>query len=163
MAAKSGGDLRSTSSRSHADEAQLPGSAAGISAGHSLVAIVPVTVCPCEAAGYSHGGLAPFEQTTVEPGGTTIVVLFEGGRGLLLLKLRKPPRASGISMKIRRLTRMGSILNMTTNSRSFGSSRPGSENTQATTALHFKNIRTRCVANRQKSRCAHRRPTTRRP
>jgi hypothetical protein len=42
----------------------------------------------------------PFEQTTVEPGGTTMVVSFAGGRGLLL-KLMQPPSMSGSSTKIR--------------------------------------------------------------
>jgi hypothetical protein len=54
---------------------------------------------------YWHGGGMPFEQVTVEPGGTTIVVLFLGGGGLLLLKLQ-PPNASGSTKRIRRVARM---------------------------------------------------------
>jgi hypothetical protein len=38
----------------------------------------------------------PFEQLTVDPGGATIVV-WVGGGDEESLKLRQPPRASGIS------------------------------------------------------------------
>jgi hypothetical protein len=54
---------------------------------------------------YWHGGGVPFEQVTVEPGGTMIVVLFLGAGGLLLLKLQ-PPNASGSTKRIRRVARM---------------------------------------------------------
>jgi hypothetical protein len=50
---------------------------------------------------YRQGGAVPFEQTTDEPGGTTIVVLFAGGRWLVLLKLRQPASMSGSSTKSR--------------------------------------------------------------
>jgi hypothetical protein len=40
------------------------------------------------------GGEVPFGQTAVDPGGT-ITVVWDGGGGLLLLKLRHPPSRSG--------------------------------------------------------------------
>jgi hypothetical protein len=52
---------------------------------------------PCghrELARYQQGGICPFEQLTVDPGGTTIVVFFGGGG--LSWKLRQPPRLSGM-------------------------------------------------------------------
>jgi hypothetical protein len=66
------------------------------------------------AGAYRQGGGWPFEQTTVEPGGTTIVVLFFGAGGSLLLKLRQPPSPrgspSGSTSSIRRNTRMAIYL-----------------------------------------------------
>jgi hypothetical protein len=59
---------------------------------------------------YRQGGAAPLAQTTVDPGGTTMVVFCFGGGGSLLLKLRQPPTARGSdkdsNKRIRRDTRM---------------------------------------------------------
>jgi hypothetical protein len=55
---------------------------------------------------YRQGGGVPLEHTTVEPGGTTIVVLFLGGDGSLLLKLRQPPSVSGSRRHRRRVACM---------------------------------------------------------
>jgi hypothetical protein len=59
---------------------------------------------------YWQGGGWPFEQTTDVPGGTTIVVLFLGGDGSLLLKLRQPPRPRGSTSNIKRNARMAIFL-----------------------------------------------------
>lgn len=58
---------------------------------------------------HQQGGACPFEQVTVDPGGTTTVVL-RGGGGSLLLKLRQPPSESSGNTKSRRVTRIRCIL-----------------------------------------------------
>jgi hypothetical protein len=60
-------------------------------------------------ARHQQGGACPFEQVTVEPGGTTTVVL-RGGDGSLLLKLRQPPSESSNNTRSRRVTRMRFVL-----------------------------------------------------